>query len=394
MSLADQFKHGRIPIRPLALKDKDLASTKELLIDNLGDNPTYHIFITDDKDRTKLIDITNLIIKEILFPTVNADNMQVTIEGEENPDTLRNIINFIYKRFLMPEDPNGFNYEEDYDKITDPLTKSILLKDKDGIIYLPVTSASNVYDSTGASIEERLNNMTKLGFYNTFVRSTSDNGQNHFTFTLPFPNYDAGGNMIELFIGTTRIDPSRYYIEYVKDSDSASITLIDEVLEYGRAINILCIYNSKDVSGSVNNYLFGGLIANGSIPIGKLQKYSDRYDLNDPTSVATSKALYNLYLKCCELLKITPDENTGSVTGNYKLSTSRFVHTCIDAETTISYDGLYNCEKCEIFVYRNGVRLFDSIDYTVNSTAKTITLYVRTEQNERIVFETHDIVKR
>ena len=96
MSLADQFKHGRIPIRPLALKDKDLASTKELLIDNLGDNPTYHIFITDDKDRTKLIDITNLIIKEILFPTVNADNMQVTIEGEENPDTLRNIINFIY----------------------------------------------------------------------------------------------------------------------------------------------------------------------------------------------------------------------------------------------------------------------------------------------------------
>ena len=86
MSLNDQFKHGRIPIRPLALKDKDLASTKELLIDNLGDNPTYHIFITDDKDRTKLIDITNLIIKEILFPTVNADNMQVTIEGEENPE--------------------------------------------------------------------------------------------------------------------------------------------------------------------------------------------------------------------------------------------------------------------------------------------------------------------
>ena len=56
MSANDQFNMGRLPLRPLSLNDKELAQTKELLIDNLGDDPSYHIYITDSKDRTRLID--------------------------------------------------------------------------------------------------------------------------------------------------------------------------------------------------------------------------------------------------------------------------------------------------------------------------------------------------
>ena len=58
MSINDQYNMGRIPLRPLALTDKANAQTKELIIDYKGDKPTYHIYITDAKDRTKLIDIT------------------------------------------------------------------------------------------------------------------------------------------------------------------------------------------------------------------------------------------------------------------------------------------------------------------------------------------------
>ena len=40
MSANDQFNTmGRLPLRPLSLSDKDLAQTKEILIDNLGDDP-------------------------------------------------------------------------------------------------------------------------------------------------------------------------------------------------------------------------------------------------------------------------------------------------------------------------------------------------------------------
>ena len=60
----DQFEMGRLPIVPLAYENKDLAQCNELIIDYTG-NKSYHIYITDSKDRTKLIDITELIITNI-----------------------------------------------------------------------------------------------------------------------------------------------------------------------------------------------------------------------------------------------------------------------------------------------------------------------------------------
>ena len=93
MSANDQFNMGRLPLRPLSLNDKELAQTKELLIDNLGDDPSYHIYITDSKDRTRLIDLTNLYSEN---PNISGDNLTITIDGLIDPQKLKYIINFIY----------------------------------------------------------------------------------------------------------------------------------------------------------------------------------------------------------------------------------------------------------------------------------------------------------
>lgn len=398
MSVNDQYNMARIPLRPLAFKDKALAQTKELIIDNVGDNPSYHIYISDQKDRTKLIDITELIIKEV-FPIIDADNFKISIEGALDAQNLKFIINYIYKRFLMPDDPNGFNYKNDLDKLYDPLTKSVLLKDTDNTIYLPVTTTDNVFDSAGRSLQERLDNMIRVGFSTSYIRATTQS-QTSFQIQYPFPDYSDGGNYIEVRIGTTYIDSSRYEIIDEKSSDghvyNATLNLIDEGLENGRAINLLFIYNSADTSNGINEYMYGGLLANNSVSINKLEKSSDRYDLADSTSVATSKALFNLYKFCCEALGLTPSGSTGTA-GSYKTSSARYVYTIKnDKENTISFSGLSYIagEEHNIFVYRNGVRLFESIDYSINIANKNITVYVNTEQYEKFVFEYITVEKR
>ena len=389
MSVNDQFNMGRIPIRPLSLTDKALAQTKELLIDNVGDNPSYHIYITDQKDRTRLIDLTLLYSEN---PNISGDSLMISIDGLIDPQSLKYIINFIYKRFLMPENPNGYNPALDFNKVFDQDTTTILLKDTGNNIYLPVTKADSVYDTNGVTVQERLDNMTRVGFSTTYVRATTDN-QSSFEFTYPFPDYSQGGNYIEVRVGSTYIDKSRYEIIENKSNDghvySATINFVDESLDIGRAVNFLFIYNSADVSNGENLYLYGGLIANNSIPSGKIEKVSDSYTLADSTCLASSKAVYNLYKFCCRMLNIDPDTTEPDI-GDLKIVPNRYVYTVqSDAENTISYRKLAFNKDCDhdIFVYRNGVRQFESIDYSMDTVNKTITTYIRAEQYERFVFE-------
>lgn len=406
MSNADQFNMARIPIRLLSYKDKELAETKELLIDNIadGDNePTYHMYIVDDKDRTILIDLTEMIIKEA-FPKLNADNFNISIEGLLDPQKLKDIINDIYKHFLFPEDENGFDYEEDYEKIIDPNTKSVLLTNKNGNIFLPITTTANIFDSTGNTLEDRLNNMSKVGFSTGYVRA-ENNGQSVFDFDYPFPDYLELGNFIEVRIGSVIIEKSRYEItEKSRSSDGhvygASIRLLDQGLEINRAVNLLFIYNSADIGNGGTQGIYGGLLANGSVSTMKLEKVSDRYDLPDSTSIATSQALCNLYNYILSSGAGSGGEGSSGVVSNVKnlkIQTNRFVKTTQEDKennNTISYNGLsmsnYNTD--ELFVYRNGIRLFENLDYSINRNNKTITVYVNIEKFETFVFETQTIV--
>ena len=487
MSLNDQFEHGRIPLKPLAYANRDIAQCNEILID-YGVDGTYHIYITDSENPSIVIDITNKIIREILpNARINANQFQVLIEGILHPTSLQEILNFIYKRFTYAENPNGFNYTRDLSKLLDPLAKNVLLRNTDGTILLPVTLAENIYDRNGKTIQDRLDNISKFAVSTTSVYAETNN-QTQFEFDYPFDDYS---DFIEVRVGTVYIEPSRYNIEPIRDREGhytkgtlCFITPGDSI-ELDRKIDLIFMYNSKISNEDLDKsgYLNGHNIVNTSIPTVKLEKLTDSYILNDSSAIPTAAALNKLYrdllnnlidensniiwcldesitssnmltihtdkeitdgtivsvstagtkkstftvwindekyivklpdetlltrgLPANKLLRFIlsikehteEDEETGEeVTiidrvayiisngvGQYQVH--RLVHTCLDQETKFSYKELeYNYGDI-ISVYRNGVRLFVDIDYNINTNLEEITLFVRTEEGERIVFE-------
>jgi len=470
-SLDDQFEHGRIPIKPLPYKNKQQAQCNEFMID-YGEGRSYHMYIVHHSDDTKYIDLTAMIIKDMLpNADINANKFVINIEGEEDPKSLEDIINFIFKRFAYPEDSSGFVPEEDMEKVFSPAAKSVLLRTTDGTILLPVTLADNVYDKDGRTIQERLDDMTRLGFSMSYLYTTQQN-QTSYEFDYPFEDYP---DFMEVRIGTTFIDKSRYKVEKHYDREkhykSGTITFLNESIEKGRRIDILWLYNSAYSKDSKVKFMSGNTLADGSVPTCKLEKVSNSYAYNDDTSLATSKALHDLFVTLTNAINSTTDNhvfhcadvekdneksikvipNTNITIGDtliitlasdklataklsienisgsapeyqvlmvdgklpqrrYKknqvitikiegdkailldgytqeIRTSRLIHDCVDQEYNISYKGLSYTNGDLIHVYRNGVRLFQDLDYSINYISETITLYVRTEDGERIIFE-------
>lgn len=560
MSVNDQFYMGRIPIKPLPFKNKEDSQCNEIMID-YGENGTYHIYITHHSDKTQYIDITNRIINEMIDAAhINADMFTISIDDIDVPQLLRDIINFIYKRFVYPDNIDGYDPTTDGYKITGKNAKSVLLKNKDGTYILPVTLASNVFDEYGNALQDRLDNITKIACSTDTITATEDN-QTVFTLKYPFKNYP---DYVELRIGGTVISKNRYQLtnNYDENNDytTATITFINESIENGRTIDVLFIYNSLVLPEKKFIGMSGVNIADKSIPYTKLEKISDSYTYPDLSSVASSKALNDLYELIIdrvhttklgykrELLKaVTPeqtsfefdypyrnyvdyigvyiggtyiDENRYTITNKYdsnnnyyggtikfnsesiennrtiellfiyndpnssiqhnfidesdtngvikvksfdkikdgdtikvvlrsnkkssvdfqvvysmnnseyngftskiyyandelpirgyranttltllyknnklylmnpksnEITTNRDVHLCVDQEYIIPYSNLNYYNGDIINVYRNGVRLFRDIDYSMNENDETITLFVRTEEGERIIFET------
>lgn len=78
MAMSNKDKLHRIPVRPLPYRDRDIALTRELIIDYDKGN----LYITDKEDASILIDITKLIADAYLS-TINGDSTNITINGEE-----------------------------------------------------------------------------------------------------------------------------------------------------------------------------------------------------------------------------------------------------------------------------------------------------------------------
>lgn len=468
-SVDDQYEYGRIPLKPLPYSRKEESQCNEIMID-YGEEANYHIYIVHHADDTKYIDITSLIIKEMLPKAdINADQFIITIEGEKNPSSLMDIINFIWKRFPYAEDPSGFVPERDMNLIFSPTTKNILLRTTDGTIQLPITSADNVYDKSGKTIQERLDDMVRLGFSISYLYTTEQN-QTTYEFDYPFEDYP---DFMEVRIGTTYVDKSRYTITKHYDSNrhykSGTLTFIGEAIENGRRIDLLWLFNSAYNPDGKLEFISGSIIADGTIPTCKLEKSSNSFIYDDSSSVATSKGLHDLYVFLTEAINsdskngiyycideektqqniilvsipqitdgntikvgiatdkisqcalqvntesgkstydlITPDGKmqnkkfkanqmlTLKISGNHAviiegynqcIRTNKKIYTCKDQEYEIPFKGLAYYDGDLIHVYRNGVRLFEDLDYSINYTNEIITLYVRTEDRERIVFE-------
>ena len=482
MSLNDQYEHSRIPLKPLPYENRRLADCNEIMIDYSGDNPSYHIYIVDSSDKSKYIDITALILKATV-----GEYIYIKLDGMEDPISLNDLLNFIYKNFVYPENKLGFIYERDKDLLLDPETKAVLLRDTDGTCYTPVVRADSVFDTSGRTVQERLDQMTRLGFSMDYVRITVE-GQNVIDITYPFLNYRDGGNFFEIRIGTTFIDKTRYQVIENRNEDGdaygATITFLDNHFEVDRRIDIMYIYNAKDVGGDINNNTFsGGSIANSSIPSTKLEKTCDNYYTEDSTSIATAKSVYSLYRDLTNALSVNTNrviwcndtstsassiniqatmssapvypvminfvtkstKNTNvTLNATYKISSSgstgtlctsqlyltsgvqlktklpanhlakivivdathayliavpesdwtvtRYIRVCKDQETVISYADLSYTIGAKIFVYRNGVRQFEDYNYSINPSDETITLYVRAEEGETIIFEAISLI--
>ena len=160
---------------------------------------------------------------------------------------------------------------------------------KNGKRYAPRTLARAVYTDSGESVENRLNLISKVGTAIEYVLATS-NGQRIFDIPLPFENYFELGNTMMLYAGTVFIDPRRYSIV-----DNSVIFGENEGLAIGRTLTFIFIFNSAVNKCDTFTNIDGKYIANKTIPYTKLEKFSSSINLNDPSSVASSQAIKQVY---------------------------------------------------------------------------------------------------
>ena len=75
----------------------------------------------------------------------------------------------------------------------------------------------------------------------------------------------------------------------------------------------------------------------------------------------------------------------------YVITPARYIQTLVDLQTEVSYDGLamdyVTASREQLMVYKNGVRLFEGLDYRDDRSNKKITLLVPGENQDKIVFE-------
>lgn len=130
---------ARIPVRPLSYADRDIALTRELVIDygENGDIGKGHIYITDKDDPSILIDITKMIADSYL-QNINGDNTTVTINNEVyNLSELLGALNKSKITILNTADSVGVPADINYDH------KSITVEDKVVSIYGFNTAPNN-----------------------------------------------------------------------------------------------------------------------------------------------------------------------------------------------------------------------------------------------------------
>lgn len=472
--LQDQFDMGRIPIRPLPYENKQLAFTHELMVDTTGENPTNHIFITSIDDPSRVIDLSSAIILEAF----NSKDLTIKIAGVKDPISIHDLIEYIYLRFVHIDDTTGFDPVRDMSKILNPDNKNVILKDINGEAIFPVVRASTIYDNDGVPLDTKLKGISHLSVLRDKVVANMDN-QSVFEITYPFVNYLSAGNYMELRVGGTYISPDNYSLtENLNEAGEAfgcSISFYHDRFELDRKIEILYFYNSAFVENNATA-IDGNKIANGSIPTTKL-KTSNSYINNDPSTLATSRAVYRLYESIADTLSANgekavyakdlanDDPDTISINlineditlgSNYVLVTvyaehpkaenvniivhhtlgnkvddvkefqctipnglsegrllrllinqeqcivlnapevhlerSRYFHYSTQSENEISFANLEYDSTSLISVYRNGIRLFEDVDFTINYQRQIITLFTKTVAKDVIVFEAENLV--
>lgn len=272
--------NARIPVIPLPYTDKNLAVEKEVIIKYGNEDEYPNIYIVDEKDRTKLWDITQGIQMSIQHSS--GDNFTIEIEGLGTIE-LGDILNLLYSISLTHDEAWSI------DTIKKMIPTTIV--DNNGIVYAPRTLSTAVYTEAGESIDVRLKSISKVGLAMRHVIATEERQQ---TFTIPFPfdNYLSEGNSFWLYVGGIMVDERRYYIS----EDGTTVTFIDsdDYVEKDRTCTFLFWYNSATPDTGVLLVMDGKYITPRTIETNRLAHVSDSIDLNAPDAVASARAVCTL----------------------------------------------------------------------------------------------------
>lgn len=294
--------------------------------------------------------------------------------------------------------------------------KGVNASDSEKVRYAPRTLAKAVYTEEGNSVEDCLKHITQLGTAISYVTATSNN-QTTFKIPFPFDDYLSGGNTFMIFIGTTFVDNRRW----AYSDDQTSITFVNgTTVKSGRSVTFVFLYNSISPVNTdvVNVSMDGKYIANSSLPIIKLEKFSNSLYDNDINSVATSAAVAKLYESLLTKLDALGSKyavyvqttGTGSAlkatVSNFTLTDFSIIHarlnTSIEADATLTFNGktipiyrdFFNTiqrgdafEKDVLSLFYNADEnrfyMFDGIQYRLHTTH----LMYTTVQNDEDTFD-------
>ena len=281
-SNSEELKVKEVPVVVKSLYEQDMAN----MMPERG-----QVIITTDTDEV-YYDINDTLRKNVtedaVILEIDADRLAIT---EPDPS----------KFYIVKETSKIFQYRDNtWKEITNSTQMSDYIDNFDllvpttieqnGTLYAPRTLASLVYTEDGETIEERIKAIGKVSMGSVELVAEVE-GQTEFTFSFPVEDYLESGNIIMVFIGSVWINPNRFTIT----GDRLIFTDPQDGVGLGRSVDIVFIYNAPIPAGNQTAKVIDGrYVMDGTIPITKLQKYSDSTNLNDSNSLATSKAVKTL----------------------------------------------------------------------------------------------------
>lgn len=305
--------NARIPIIPLPYKDRDIAVEKEVVIKYGHDDEYPNIYIVDEFDKTKLWDITEGIRQSIQGSP--GDDFTIEIEGL-GIIKLGDILNLLYSISLT--------HDEAWSIETIKKMVPTTIVDNKGIVYAPRSLSTAVYMESGESIDVRLKSISKVGLAMRHVVATEEK-QSEFTVPYPFDNYISEGNSFWIYVGGIMVDSRRYHMS--GDGSKIIFNDSDDYVEKDRTCTFLFWYNSATPDTGVLLIMDGKYITPKTIETNRLANTSDSIDLNDPSAVATSRAV-------CTLRNVL-NERVDSLAGNVSV-------TCFASEASTSTELIVN----------------------------------------------------
>lgn len=192
--------------------------------------------------------------------------------------------------------------------------------------------------------------------------------------------YDLYADVIEIITNFSENANVIYSLDTSSYSSSISVTVPDNMLND----DCIIIHTTTKCTKSSNcNFILHNASRNDSIshPL----KFSDTGALTRsiPANRFLTVIVYNH-------VNLSDPYTTGAyiIKGLSKTTTvNRFIYICDANDTEISFSSLAYNYNDAINVYRNGIRLFEDLDYSINTAAETITLLSEAEDGEKIVFE-------